>query len=370
MIKRILLIIEDLFMADFFSDRLSACGLEVTVSNVCMDGVDRFKNEGTDLVLIDPIFSTLDGLDAIRVIREQSPQIPILVLANMPYTMVRGAQSAGATKIISTAANPFETIFAELLLFADDLFDDYKTRLLQADEYWRGYCIGAAPDTIKAMRLDAYSFAKTRSDETLLYSLFRQAHHLAERLAAVGLIPLWKMARSIELLVYDLYEMPEEIGDSTVRTAVQAVDFLGTLFDPAVLAHLSDPAGVTILAVDDEPFALQTISHAMERVGLSLTSALNATDALELLQKEDFKLVLLDIGLPAVNGFDICKQARGIPRCRKTPIVFLTGMATFQNRALSTLSGGNDFIGKPFNLFELGTKALSWVIKGQVGAGI
>jgi len=365
--KRILLLIEDSLIADFFSDKLAACGLEVKVASGSMNGVDQFKKEGADLILIDPVFSTSDGLDAIRALREYSEQLPILVLGNMPYTMIRGVQSAGATKIIANAENPFKTVFTELQLLVENLSLDEKTHFSYPDEYWLGYCLGAAPDTIKAMRLDAYSFAKTRSDESLLYSLFRQTHHLAAQLAAVGLIPLWKMARSIELLVYDLYEMPEEIGDSTVRTAVQAVDFLGTLFDSAVIARLSDPVGQAILAVDDEPFALQTISHAMERVGLLLTSAVNASDALNLLQTVDFKLVLLDIGLPAVNGFDLCKQARGIPRCRKTPIVFLTGMTTFQNRALSTLSGGNDFIGKPFNLFELGTKALSWVLKAQLG---
>jgi len=51
----------------------------------------------------------------------------------------------------------------------------------------------------------------------------------------------------------------------------------------------------------------------------------------------------------------------------KTPVVFITGMATFQNRVQSSLSGGNDFVGKPFNLSELGLKALIWVYKGQLG---
>jgi CheY-like chemotaxis protein len=52
---------------------------------------------------------------------------------------------------------------------------------------------------------------------------------------------------------------------------------------------------------------------------------------------------------------------------KHTPIVFLTGMATFQNKAQASLSGGNDFTGKPFNLPELGLKALIWILKGQLG---
>jgi len=49
------------------------------------------------------------------------------------------------------------------------------------------------------------------------------------------------------------------------------------------------------------------------------------------------------------------------------PIVFLTGMTNFQNRAQSSLSGGNDFIGKPFHPLELGLKALLWINKGHLG---
>jgi DNA-binding response OmpR family regulator len=67
-----------------------------------------------------------------------------------------------------------------------------------------------------------------------------------------------------------------------------------------------------------------------------------------------------------MSGFDLCSKIRTLELHEKTPIVFLTGMATFQNRVQSSLSGGNDFIGKPFNVPELGLKAMLWVYKGQL----
>jgi DNA-binding response OmpR family regulator len=73
------------------------------------------------------------------------------------------------------------------------------------------------------------------------------------------------------------------------------------------------------------------------------------------------------VGLPEMSGFDLCTKARTLPLHEKTPIVFITGMSTFQNRVQSSLSGGNDFVGKPFNVAELGLKALIWVLKGQLG---
>jgi CheY-like chemotaxis protein len=67
-----------------------------------------------------------------------------------------------------------------------------------------------------------------------------------------------------------------------------------------------------------------------------------------------------------MNGFELCTRIRTLESHKRTPIVFLTGMATFQNKAQASLSGGNDFVGKPFHLPELGLKALIWILKGNL----
>ena len=68
-----------------------------------------------------------------------------------------------------------------------------------------------------------------------------------------------------------------------------------------------------------------------------------------------------------MSGFDVCSKTRAFSLHKKTPVIFITGLATFQNRVQSSLSGGNDFIAKPFNVRELGVKALMWIFKGQLG---
>jgi len=365
--KCVLLLVEDPLLANFFRDKLEACGLDAVMAGSSFAGVDAFRQRKADLVVVDPVFSTMDGPEAIQAIRQISADTPIIVISNLPRSVVRASERAGATKVIPTTDNPLDPLLAEVESYFSVEVEGYDLRTQNPDEFWLASCLNSSTETLKTMRLSAYSFAKTRSNQALLFALFREAHHLAERMAAVGLLALQKMALSIEMLVFDLYEMPEQINDSTVRTAVQAVDFLGTLLDPALMVKLTDPGETAVLAIDDEPGALQTIASAMEMAGLHVSCAPTAEDALGLLRDVDFKLIFVDIGLPGVNGFDLCKQAREIPRHQKTPIVFLTGMATFQNRALSTLSGGNDFIGKPFNLFELGTKALGWIYKGQLG---
>ena len=135
------------------------------------------------------------------------------------------------------------------------------------------------------------------------------------------------------------------------------------------LHRLKDPASADVFVVDDESAARQMISAAMKLVNLKITCADDPEMALSVLGDNQFDLIFLDVNMPQGSGFDLCTQIRQLEDHRSTPMVFLTGMNTFQNRAQGSLSGGNDFIGKPFNLLELGVKALMWIFKGQLAAG-
>jgi len=200
-----------------------------------------------------------------------------------------------------------------------------------------------------------------------LYELFRMAHQLSHRVEMMQLKPLGRLTTSIEALLYDLYAMPEQINPSVMRTISQAIDFLAVLFSEDTLDRLQDPAAADVFVVDDEGAARQMISAAMKLVDLKITCADDPDMALSVLGDNRFDLIFLDVNMPQGSGFELCTQIRQLEDHRKTPIVFLTGMNTFQNRAQGSLSGGNDFIGKPFNLLELGVKALMWIFKGQLG---
>jgi DNA-binding response OmpR family regulator len=72
------------------------------------------------------------------------------------------------------------------------------------------------------------------------------------------------------------------------------------------------------------------------------------------------------VNLPGMDGFELCKQIRNQPLHQHTPIVFVTALSSMEIRVQSSLSGGNDFIGKPFNLSELCVKALTLTLKSQL----
>jgi len=67
-----------------------------------------------------------------------------------------------------------------------------------------------------------------------------------------------------------------------------------------------------------------------------------------------------------MNGFELCTKLRALPAYKKTPVVFVTSLTDFESRANSTISGGNDFIAKPFLFMELAVKALLYVFRSQL----
>ena len=70
--------------------------------------------------------------------------------------------------------------------------------------------------------------------------------------------------------------------------------------------------------------------------------------------------------MPNMNGYELCAKIRNLPAYKKTPVVFVTSLNDLEARANSTMSGGNDFIAKPFLFIELAVKALIYVLRGQL----
>ena len=217
------------------------------------------------------------------------------------------------------------------------------------------------------MRRTLHSVIRDATDVASLRALFQQVHNFTEQMALIGQRPLFLFGAALEALAHDLVRMPEQVNPSTLRTFGQAIDLFGVLLSDKHRTHAKDPGTAQILVVDDEDGARKIILAAMQLVGLRAVSADLPSAALSAANTLPFDLIFLDVGLPEMNGFDLCDKIRTLALHEKTPIVFLTGMATFQNRVKSSLSGGNDFVGKPFSLAELGVKALMWIFKAQLG---
>ena len=116
----------------------------------------------------------------------------------------------------------------------------------------------------------------------------------------------------------------------------------------------------------DDADLLAVITASLEITNLRAIGCADARTALDTLQDNHCDVIFLDIGLPDMNDLDMCAAIRGLPKHDRTPIVFLTGDDTAQNRERSTLKGASDFIGKPFTMAEFTLKAHIWALKHRL----
>ncbi len=106
-----------------------------------------------------------------------------------------------------------------------------------------------------------------------------------------------------------------------------------------------------ILVVEDEPVVIESAKKILVPEGFIVDGAVNAEIALEKLQQHEYKLILSDLMLPKISGFELIEEAKR--KCPKTPIIMITGYATFENAVKSFKLGVFDFIPKPFDIDEL-----------------
>ena len=155
-----------------------------------------------------------------------------------------------------------------------------------------------------------------------------------------------------------------------IRTIRHAIDLAAQLLDPRNLKRARNLSQPRALVIDDDRELLSTVTAALDSAEIQSAGTANADDALKRLGTESYDLVVLDIGLPDVNGIDVCGRIRELPDHHETPVVFLTVGDTIDNRAQSSLNGGTDFIVKPFNVRELAVKATTWAYRNQLGVPI
>ncbi len=202
---------------------------------------------------------------------------------------------------------------------------------------------------------------ESRSEMLLL------AKHLVEKSNVLGTHPTGRMAKALEGLLRDVSQSGKEIPPSILRTISHAVDAFARILEPENLARCENLPLPSVLAVEDDVDFLPAMIAALEFARLPATGCADAKEALTILGECRFDLIILDLGLPDIDGLEVCKAIRAIPNHAKTPILILTGSDCIESRAQSSLCGSSDFLAKPCNLFELTLRAFTWSFKHQLG---
>ncbi|RPH32415.1 response regulator [bacterium] len=107
----------------------------------------------------------------------------------------------------------------------------------------------------------------------------------------------------------------------------------------------------TILVVDDEDALRTVLGGELASEGYEVRTAADGDEAISELEKSPFDLVLLDIKMPRLNGFEVLKFIK--EKHEKTKVVMLTGFADLKNAIESKKLGADDFVSKPYDLVDL-----------------
>lgn len=120
-----------------------------------------------------------------------------------------------------------------------------------------------------------------------------------------------------------------------------------------------------VLVVDDEVSISDTIIYCLESEGFSARACTLGSEALALVRDEPFDLLILDVGLPDMSGFEVCRRLREVSA---VPVIFLTARASEVDRVVGLEIGGDDYLVKPFSPRELSARARA-VLRRCIGRG-
>src|SRR5262245_51832323 len=115
----------------------------------------------------------------------------------------------------------------------------------------------------------------------------------------------------------------------------------------------------TILIVDDNPQNVELLQAFLESLPAKIVTAVDGVDALEKVHQYNPDLILLDIMMPRMSGFQVCKRIKADPKTRDIQVLMVTALNELGDIEQASESGTDDFVSKPVNKFELLTRVKS-----------
>lgn len=385
-----LLIEDDKVVASIYSSKLQMEGYQIAIAADGESGVKSLEMMMPDLVVLDLGLPKMNGVEVLKIIRGNPllNHLPVIVFTNAYLgNMVQDAWKAGATAcLVKSSCTPRQLI--EVLKRHLDApavaapvaapaaavpapvqapVESDADAAFQAE--LRLSFTQSAPASINVLRSLLQAFGKGENDSermSKLKELHQKTRSLTGNAGMAGFEIVSRMSMALEALLKELYEKPASINPSVLRTVAQTIDCIAILMEKGSALAEFPAKDVNILVVDDELLSRRAVIYALEKAQLKCVSVEDSTVAKGMLDENRFGLIILDVDMPGMDGFALCKHARTTVRNQKTPVIFVTSLSDFENRAKSALSGGNDLIAKPFLFIELAVKALGYVVKGQL----
>ena len=304
------------------------------------------------------------GSDLLRMLRRRPEHhaLPVLVLSSAREDAVEAAWRAGASQVlIADHMSPddfLQQVQRVIGMDAGDLLTMPITRRfspLDARQRERQDKIAQVCAQAKAQldHLPDYTDLEALAPALEeLSGVLRAAETPAEELDQT----CQTLLKAIQTLLHELSEMPHHGSPAVLRTVARALNsFSHRAADPDSGPPL---AGRFALVVDDDPVSRLMMTNALRVVGVAADAVSDAGGALKAAEMRRYDLVLSDVMMDGLNGFQFVGRLRLLSGYQNTPVIFVTSLADFDQFFRTVPGGACDLIAKPFLLTELGLKAL------------
>lgn len=301
-------------------------------------------------LVVDLALQDRSGLEVIRRLRAGRSDLPVLALANaFVDDQAAAMRDAGANRVMTksqTSPRALAEALAAMLSLSEAgpsaAHGDPAEAIAAADA-------ALARVQVLMRRLDGGGDATP-----VLVEVAAAARGLSVATGAAGVASAASLAAALEALTRQLIEAPDRRTVSTRTTLVQSASALRRL----LVAPACPRRPARALVVDDETPSLLLARQALAKVGLEHTGASDGAKALELIRAGGIDLLVTDVVMDGMSGFQLAARARQLPGNDRLPVVFVTGMDDFPSFFSAGAGTGTDLIAKPYLLMELGLKAL------------
>ena len=102
-----------------------------------------------------------------------------------------------------------------------------------------------------------------------------------------------------------------------------------------------------ILLVEDDPGASRIITYALDQAGFDVITARNGIEGLNEAKNKDWDLLILDVMLPGIDGFQVCRELRTVEHCTTLPVIMISAKVQDADKAMGIKVGANEYLTKP-----------------------
>jgi CheY-like chemotaxis protein len=174
------------------------------------------------------------------------------------------------------------------------------------------------------------------------------------------------LAIAIEGFLKQLAARSKNLTPWRLQLVSESLELFEDLCVPNLSPDLATNPAIRILVVDDCAVSRHAMVFALKKVFHEPDLAEGGKNALELIAKNTYDVIFLDIEMPGMDGLELCEKIRATGLNKKTPIIFVTGHDSYESRTKIVKKGAQDLIGKPYLPTEITLKALQVSLYGRL----